>query len=82
MQMRLRAETTLKPAEVLERAVKFFGEGGIGMKLEQLTADSVYLSGGGGTVAISVAPGPRTTVEFVEREWEYQMKEFIEGLPR
>ncbi|MCL4535431.1 MAG: hypothetical protein M1370_09770 [Bacteroidetes bacterium] len=82
MQMRLQTSTSLKPAEVLERAVKFFGEGGLGLKLEQRTEDTLYLTGGGGSITVSVAPGARTIVEFVEREWEQQMKEFIQGLPK
>jgi len=80
--MRLQIETTLKPAAVFERALKFFGEGGLGLKLEQRSDDTLYFTGGGGSVTISVAPGPRTIVEFVEREWEYQMKEFAAGLPK
>ncbi len=83
MQMRLEVETTLTPAEVLDRAVKFFGEGGLGLKLEQRSPETLYMTGGGGSVAISVAKrGNKTAVEFVEREWQTQMKEFVEGLPR
>lgn len=80
--MRYAVETTLVPAEVIKRAKDYFGEGGIGLTLEQETEDTLYFTGGGGSVAISVASGPRTSVEFVEREWEYQMKQFADGLPK
>jgi hypothetical protein len=80
--MRYEVETNLTPAEVIERARKFFGESGVGLKLEQETDKTLYFTGGGGSVAVAVVPGPRTSVEFVEREWEFQMREFADGLPR
>jgi hypothetical protein len=80
--VRYEVETTLSPDKVLEQARVFFGDGGLGLKLEQATETTLYFTGGGGSVAISVAANPRTTVEFVEREWETQMREFAHGLPR
>jgi hypothetical protein len=80
--MRYQVETNLQPAEVMDRARVYFGEGGIGLTLEQSGEDMLFFTGGGGSVGLSVIPGPPTSVEFVEKEWEYQMKEFARGLPR
>ena len=45
--------TSLKPSEVIERAVKFFSEGGLGLKMVERTQELVCFEGGGGHVTIT-----------------------------
>jgi len=47
-------ESKLNTDQVLERAVKFFGEGGIGLDLTSQTKDFVRFEGGGGSVVVKV----------------------------
>lgn len=69
--------TSLKPSEVIERAVKFFSEGGLGLKMVERTQELVCFEGGGGHVTITACPNDETDVELETREWDYQVKEFM-----
>ncbi len=76
--MRFEMKTTLLPEAVRERALKFFGEGGFGLKLAEKGADTLYFEGAGGSVTISTArEGNHTLVEFVEQEWETAERETV-----
>ncbi len=83
MQMRFETKTALSPGEVRERALKFFGEGGYRLKLAESGPDTLYFTGGGGSVTISFAKVDEyTLVEFVQREWEQQTMDFVSSLPK
>ncbi len=76
----IEAKSKLKPEEVIERAVKFFGPNGYGLEIKEQAACCAEFEGGGGGVEISAeagAKGKGSTVNFETREWEHQVKEFI-----
>jgi hypothetical protein len=70
-------KTSLKPSEVIERAVKFFGEGGLGLKIVEEKQDMVCFEGGGGHVTITTCTNSETDVDLETVEWDYQVKEFM-----
>jgi hypothetical protein len=75
----LEAKSKLKPEEVIERAVKFFGPDGYGLEVKSQDACCAEFTGGGGGVEINAeagAKGKGSTVNLETREWEYQVKEF------
>ncbi len=66
------------PKQVLEAAGKFFGEGGLGLKVQRKDERNLYFVGGGGHVSIEAAPldkGSDVTLE--TREWDFQVQEFM-----
>ena len=79
--LRLSTDSKLSPEEVIKRAVKFFGPEGYGLEVREETADGAAFEGGGGGVGVSTSiEGKKTTVELTSREWDYQVKEFIEKI--
>jgi hypothetical protein len=70
-------ETKLKPDQVIDRAVQFFGPGGLGLQVEDQGGGCARFTGGGGYVYLSTCEGAKATeVSLEAREWEYQVKEF------
>ena len=80
--LKIGTETKLKPAEVIERAVQFFGpNGGYGLKIAEQTDTGVCFEGsGGGVDVVACAEEKGTMVDVVSREWDHQAKEFMEKL--
>jgi len=78
--MRYAVKTKLKPDEVIERAIKFFGKGGVGLEVTERNASTVCFEGGGGHVTIIVCPDELTDVDLETREWDYQVKRFMENI--
>jgi uncharacterized protein (DUF39 family) len=79
--MKYGTETGLSTEEVLNKAEKYFGEGGLGLEVTSRDDCCIYLEGGGGHVAVTVVQGKKTAVDVETREWDYQVKKFIsEGL--
>jgi hypothetical protein len=73
--------TKLKPEEVINRAVNFFGPKGFGLTIQEGDANSVYLEGGGGGVRVNASKAEKgTTVDIETREWESQVKNFLASL--
>jgi len=71
-------ETNRSADEVLDKARKFFGEGGIGLEAEEQSECCVNFEGGGGFVTVTVDPGEKKTgVEIETREWDHQVKQFV-----
>jgi len=71
-------ETKLKPDQVIDKAVQFFGPSGLGLQVEDQGAGCVRFTGGGGYVYLSTCEGKKETeVSLEAREWEYQAKEFV-----
>jgi len=73
-------ESKLVPAEVVEKAVAFFGPSGQGMKVIDQDACCARFEGSGGHVFVQAADiegkgGSQVIVE--GREWEYQIKQFM-----
>jgi len=70
--------TRLRPDEAVERALAFFGEGGLGLTVERQEPCCLYLVGGGGHVQVTVKEGEKhTEVDLLTREWDYQVKQFM-----
>jgi hypothetical protein len=79
----LNIETTskLSPEDAIKRAVKFFGPQGYGLKVKEQAPCCVEFEGGGGGVAVTAsAEGKGSKVELESREWDYQVKEFIQKI--
>lgn len=73
-------ESKVSAAQVLDRAITYFGPDGLGLDIHHLDAASVQLQGGGGYVAVRVQPQPTrqvTDVEIESREWEGDAERFL-----
>jgi hypothetical protein len=71
----------LTPSEVADKAIAFFGPGGLGLEVKERAECCVRLEGGGGYVFVQVAEGKNgngSLVEVESREWEYHVKRFLE----
>jgi hypothetical protein len=76
--LRITTKTKLTPEEVIDNAIKFFGPDGYKLKVTNQTDTAASLEGGGGSVEVSAcADNGKTSVDFLSREWDYQVKEFI-----
>ena len=74
-------QTRYSPADIVERAAKFFGEGGEGLKETERNPCCIYFEGVGGYVAVSVVDEAKhRTVDVETREFEYQAKHFLQKL--
>jgi hypothetical protein len=77
--LKLSTETKLAGAEVIKRAVAYFGPSGLGLEVTGQNDASVTFEGGGGGVAVELQPGEggKQTVDVSSREWDFQVREFI-----
>jgi hypothetical protein len=73
--------TKLSPEQAVQRAVAFFGEGGLGLDVTEQGECCAHFVGGGGHVRVTAAAGePRTVVELETREWDYDVRQFMRKL--
>ena len=72
-------ETKLTPEQAIQKAVAFFGKGGLGLDVDtnERNPCCATFEGGGGHVRVTVAEGEKTTVELETREWDYDAKRFM-----
>ena len=75
--VRYGVETSKSPKEVIEQAVAFFGEGGLGLEITDQGPCCATFEGSGGYVTVTVTEGAKTNVELVTREWDYDAKRFM-----
>lgn len=80
--IRMGKKSRLSPAEVVEKAVSFFGPAGVGLKVAEAGACCARFEGAGGYIFVQTADiadqeGTNVTVE--GREWEQQVQQFIIG---
>ena len=84
--LRIGKESKLRPTEVLDKAIEFFGPGGIGLEVKEQAEGCARFEGGGGYVfiqvcekgpALSGVEGKGSEVELETREWDYQVKQFM-----
>jgi len=75
--MRYGLETKLSTTEVLNRAERYFGEGGLGLEVTSRNECCISLAGGGGHVTVTVTEGDKTSIDVETREWDYQVKKFM-----
>jgi len=74
-------QTRLKPEQVIEKAVAFFGPAGVGLDIQDQGSGCARFEGGGGFVSVSTCEGEkRTEVSLETREWEIPSGEFISRL--
>lgn len=73
-------KTGLNTSEVIKKAVEFFGEGSLGLKITEKSDDRVCFEGGGGFVTVTACPNDKTDVDIETREWEHQVEKFIKKL--
>jgi hypothetical protein len=75
-------ETRHTPAQVLARAVSYFGAEGLGLEIKQQAADSLLFQGGGGYVQVRTSQAAetnnKTTVDIESREWEHHAEQFLD----
>jgi hypothetical protein len=77
----LTKKSKLSTAEVINRAVKFFGPGGFGLDVTDQGTCCVEFEGAGGRVKVSVAEAEKgTQVDIEAREWEKQSKDFLASI--
>ena len=71
------------PAQVIEKASRFFGPDGVGLKVALREDEAIYLVGTGGHVQVTackaedVTDGKETSVDIQSREWEKQAQDFL-----
>jgi hypothetical protein len=70
-------KTNKSAQEIIEQAVDFFGENGVGLEITDRGSCCATFEGGGGHVSLTVTEGDKTEVELVTREWDYQVKQFM-----
>jgi hypothetical protein len=79
--LNIETRTKLPPADVMKRVGAYFR--GLKLKALEETPEHAFYEGGGGTVEVSVCQEKGVTkVDFISREWDYPVKEFIETLPQ
>jgi hypothetical protein len=77
--MTVSIKSKLSPEEVIKRAVKYFGPGGYGLKVEEEGNCCASFEGGGGGVRVTVTEQKKgSTVDVESREWDYQAKAFMD----
>ena len=71
------------PESIIEKAAKYFGEGGLGLRLVERGRLCISFEGGGGYVTISYEGRTQdqdAAVDVQTREWDYHAKEFLATL--
>jgi hypothetical protein len=79
--IRMEKPSKLTPSEAVDRAVAFFGPGGLDLEVAEHAECCIRLEGGGGYVYVQAAEnenGNGSLVEIESREWEYHVKRFLE----
>jgi hypothetical protein len=79
--LRLGTTTRRSPAEIVEKAIVFFGPAGLGLDVRERGQDTATFVGGGGYVTVRAsarADGSEITVE--AREWDHDVRRFVDGL--
>ncbi len=78
-----KVETKLSAEDILEKASRFLGKGGAGLKLVEKNPCCVYFEGGGGHVTVAVKESDekkKNVVTLETREWDHHVKKFMSKL--
>ena len=79
--LKLETKSKLTPEKIVDKLKGFFGEGGLGLDLEEETSQCLTFQGGGGYVTVTLCQEEKKTrIEFVSQEWEIQVKKFTSEL--
>jgi hypothetical protein len=77
--LRITRQTRLNPEDIIEQASNFFGRGGEELEETQRNPCCITFEGAGGYVTVSVVEeDEHRTVDVETREFEYQVKKFLE----
>jgi len=78
----LEKKTKKKRDELMKKAKSFFGPGGEGLTISSEGDCCITFQGGGGhvTVTVSEEDSSYTRIKIESREWEFQVKKFLETL--
>lgn len=74
------------PAQVIEKASRFFGPDGVGLKVALREEEAIYFVGTGGHVQVTAftmqeaTEDGATDVDIQSREWEKQAQDFLAEL--
>jgi hypothetical protein len=68
------------PAEAIQKAVEFFGPEGLGMEVIEHSDCCAFFRGAGGHVRVRITNGNGAALEIETREWDYQVKEFMQRI--
>jgi hypothetical protein len=75
--LKLEVKTKLSQKEIMDRAKRYFGEGGLGLQLKDENPQCLNFEGGGGYVSATICEEEgETRVDLVTQEWDYPVKEF------
>ena len=78
---RYSVETKRTPEHVIEMAVAYFGEGGLGLDATERGPCCSHFEGGGGYVSVTASAGEeKTTVDLETREWDYHVRQFMRAV--
>lgn len=78
--IKLSKETRLKASDVLDRAKRYFGPGGLDMDVVDMGACAIGFERGGGHVVVTVADAAEerpADVTITSREFETQARAFL-----
>ena len=79
--IRISKKTRLKPSDIIARASDFFGSGGQGLEEKERNPCCISFEGAGGYVSVSVVEEEKhRTIDIEAREFEYQVKHFLETI--
>jgi len=71
-------KTKKDPEEVVERAIDYFGEEGLGLSVTRENPCCATFEGGGGHVTVTASQrDDKAEVEVETREWDYHVKRFM-----
>ncbi|UCG66384.1 MAG: hypothetical protein JSW12_04985 [Deltaproteobacteria bacterium] len=74
-------ETTHSGNEVVKLDSDFFGTEGLGLEEKDRNSCCITFEGGGGYVSVTVVEaGDKRDVDVESREWEYEVKKFLETI--
>jgi len=77
--LRIAAKTKVSPQEAIKLAIGYFGPNGLKMTINEQTPEYAFFVQGDGNVEVYANVQDNVTaVEFVSREYEAQVKQFIE----
>ena len=76
--LNISTKTKMTPEEAIKKAIAFFGPDGYKLKIVNQTETSASFEGQGGTIDINACQQKGySSVDFISREWDFQVKEFI-----
>jgi hypothetical protein len=67
-------KTDLKSSEVIDKAQRFFGDGGVGLNMAERSAEMIFFEGGEGHVTTSVCSNDKTDVNLEMRDGTFKCR--------